>query len=1769
MKKFLQALLLTIILVTSTRVKAQYYRNFGPAQPLMDSIFDPLTNVVPPAHNLLFEKAVHPSYFLYCDGDLYTDTATIQDVYQYYTEVIDMNTNGVAGYEQFTPLVYIDSVNTEASTLHNRNCITYINYVYEGLRSDSIYTKHIVDTTFGLFKPGWSYYADSLSANDVYLQSRIMAASPAYNEFERNAPLWFNPATYYGNDAYSNYSPIINFGTGWVKYNWNDTVRVPNYIDTAEVVIQIGLVKPRGETYDTLYANSYLKKRPFTTYVDRGDIAIPLATLTPKPITDYIVGGKICGIPHEQPVQFTGTSVGGGVNQGYFTISYGKEPNGTRRTSIMKPTILVDGVDFGTKSQPVGWNKYLNQCGGTGYFSFKYDLEMVESGSKKDKHGESKEHYVYGKASHDSANTYPYAFRNMPSFIDSINKQGYDFIFLDFPNGADDMRTNAGVLIKLIQLINDNTCNSVTGNCPRVIDNLIVAGASMGGQVARYALTYMEKNNMPHHTKQYIAFDSPHLGANVPIGLQVMMTTMRPFNALTAPITNDMVKRKMNAMASKQLKLLHYESNANTHTGNNNSSSIVYGEPSVERVSFVRDLEQLGNWPKLCEKIAISNGSSNGTKISYINEKQILTDIRVDFWGARRWADDLAQQTCNKIKYKQGGEKALQILGCVGSGIVKGVVGTTLGAVAGVLTLGTGAFTATAYCMDSVSGSVIAKVAPLSTRFFTRYHLHYRNFNQKVLDNAPGGGNDGLASSAEGLGWFNKHKNGVKKLSLSAVWVPGAFFTFIPTTSALALNTQGVANFQNVDFGGNETDRVDNHIAFDWQNFNISHPTKTVFDRVFFNKAVNEQHVEVSYNGSDRELSKISQFMHVARTSQEYWPNGNTPPAGPAPRVLQNLLNTNVQHYNFDTLVAEALARKFPIIKNGDIHVPVGAHIINQNGYLSLNEYAPPALFDTKANNNYINFPVTPTNNSAGSVRLKMRNWQNQNYQVYGCASITVNNLGKFVIGDKDSAIRYTAITGVTKGATITLNQGGTLIINDNSSLTFEKGSNFNYNGGNIILNGDNARLVINAGANINLAYGTTFTVAGGNKGMGKIVFNNTDALKNVVINSSGQNKLKLKGKPMPGATPGFKPLVEINDCAVYFSVDSAELKTMQINYTGNKPKLYINNAHTFLQQVHLIDVAANATGQGVYMITPKSATVDLCKGVNMQNALGLFTDNKIGAITSKFSRNTLTNCATGITQIGGGISANNNSITAATTTPSNAGIVITTASLNNTFISNTIRNCANYGISIGGTLATNNYLESNTLDNDGENALYVFGCNNLVMYCNTFKNSTVGVNVSYTTNVIAEVSFANYAKLSGYNKFINNYTHLNVSVNNVFMDGGYNTFSPTTGGKTISGGILSASLIAGYNKWGDNTTIDNVFQTQFGLYDILGNPFKVTATNNQAQTASCGSHNPPPCVGCRLACTTCTPITTTSFANVASNIATDSVITAITDTARTNTNYVNVASQGSQVVNYNYPSTSSVREKQLVQQAHKYQQLAHAMAISTRQLATSSNYATPTTSVTIADIETALAAAQTQGDSQTVASEQLSKVQALYVAQQYTQALSYVTTVKPSIHAGWLPHLNYWECIVQNAYALSTGAIDFETYTLQTNNCNGGTTIRKRGSGTTATDVMSVTEPAEVSTTLSDITAEDVLLIHPNPVNAGTTLTVTGEGIYKLTLYSSQSVKVMEYTTNISDTEASRTSASDSKSVLEFTAPNTAGVYWLQVDYNNSVPKRYKVVVQ
>ena len=94
--------------------------------------------------------------------------------------------------------------------------------------------------------------------------------------------------------------------------------------------------------------------------------------------------------------------------------------------------------------------------------------------------------------------------------------QDYDFVYVDWINSEDDIMANAALLEKIIKYVNRE--KHLHGSA----EKNIVIGQSLGGVIARIALRKMELANIAHETSTYVSHDSPHLGANVPLGALYM-----------------------------------------------------------------------------------------------------------------------------------------------------------------------------------------------------------------------------------------------------------------------------------------------------------------------------------------------------------------------------------------------------------------------------------------------------------------------------------------------------------------------------------------------------------------------------------------------------------------------------------------------------------------------------------------------------------------------------------------------------------------------------------------------------------------------------------------------------------------------------------------------------------------------------------------------------------------------------------------------------------------------------------------------------------------------------------------------------------------------------------------------------------------------------------------------------------------------------------------------------------------------------------------------
>lgn len=152
---------------------------------------------------------------------------------------------------------------------------------------------------------------------------------------------------------------------------------------------------------------------------------------------------------------------------------------------------------------------------------------------------------------------------NIPTTYDfnqALDDTGsYDLVFVDYNNGTDNIVRNAALLQEVITWVNnDKAIISST-------EQNVVMGISMGGLVARYALANMTKNNIATQTRLLITHDSPHQGANVPLGFQklafavgsvdvfgykirdVFPSYQEVVNLLNAPATTELLKYRVSS----------------------------------------------------------------------------------------------------------------------------------------------------------------------------------------------------------------------------------------------------------------------------------------------------------------------------------------------------------------------------------------------------------------------------------------------------------------------------------------------------------------------------------------------------------------------------------------------------------------------------------------------------------------------------------------------------------------------------------------------------------------------------------------------------------------------------------------------------------------------------------------------------------------------------------------------------------------------------------------------------------------------------------------------------------------------------------------------------------------------------------------------------------------------------------------------------------------------------------------------------------------------
>ena len=231
-------------------------------------------------------------------------------------------------------------------------------------------------------------------------------------------------------------------------------------------------------------------------------------------------------------------------------------------------------------------------------------------------------------------------------FVDNLVGNDYDVIILDFDNNTTKIEWNAELFIELLNVINQEL---VSNNSKHRID---VLGVSMGGLIIRYALAKMEHIGIDHRVEHYISFDSPHRGANIPLGIQQMIDTylgptvdVAEFISLLdvlgmAEFINQIENISKKFTGTEVFDLSQHPSPYDYSAAF--EMSALYMHDNTWRQDYLNSLESIGSFPQKCRNIAVSMGTNmdnqgfeEGTSLlNYSNSYTLIDETITLLWGA-------------------------------------------------------------------------------------------------------------------------------------------------------------------------------------------------------------------------------------------------------------------------------------------------------------------------------------------------------------------------------------------------------------------------------------------------------------------------------------------------------------------------------------------------------------------------------------------------------------------------------------------------------------------------------------------------------------------------------------------------------------------------------------------------------------------------------------------------------------------------------------------------------------------------------------------------------------------------------------------------------------------------------------------------------------------------------------------------------------------------------------------------------------------------------
>ncbi|HET9887773.1 MAG TPA: T9SS type A sorting domain-containing protein, partial [bacterium] len=209
-----------------------------------------------------------------------------------------------------------------------------------------------------------------------------------------------------------------------------------------------------------------------------------------------------------------------------------------------------------------------------------------------------------------------YELLNQENLLEDARAEGFDAVVLDFNSATDPIQRNAFLVAELLQ--------QVAGMINPSQDMFLV-GASMGGLCSRYALAWMESQSIDSRVRTFLSFDTPHGGANVPLGIQYWLDFFSDQSSDAAYLLS-----RLDMPAARQMLVAHHTS----PPGNT-------AAPDPLRATFLADLASVGNWPANPRLVAAANGNgfqqgqgfAPAAQIISYTYRSFLVDIDGDVWA--------------------------------------------------------------------------------------------------------------------------------------------------------------------------------------------------------------------------------------------------------------------------------------------------------------------------------------------------------------------------------------------------------------------------------------------------------------------------------------------------------------------------------------------------------------------------------------------------------------------------------------------------------------------------------------------------------------------------------------------------------------------------------------------------------------------------------------------------------------------------------------------------------------------------------------------------------------------------------------------------------------------------------------------------------------------------------------------------------------------------------------------------------------------------------